>query len=224
VFILMIFAVFMGGALTLFALRGRDGGEGRVFHVSRESALVLNNVLLAVSSFVVFIGTIWPLVAEMAFDRKLSVGPPFFNAAFTPFMVALAVMLPVGAMLPWKRGRSGPALRRCGGAGAAGGGAGGAGLALQTGRSALGPVGLALGLWVVLGALADLWQRTGRGAWRAVCARLARLPRADWGKATAHSGLGVTVFAVAACWAGRPRISASCRSAKASSMAATPSP
>ena len=53
--------------------------------VSRESALLTNNLLLAVSCFVVFVGTMWPLVAEMFFDRKLSVGPPFFNMAFTPF-------------------------------------------------------------------------------------------------------------------------------------------
>src|SRR5690554_279033 len=105
VFILMIFAFFMGAALTLFAWRGPVMEAKGVFAtVSRESALVLNNVLLAVASFVVFVGTMWPLVAEMFFDRTLSVGPPFFNAAFTPFMVALAVVLPVGAVLPWKRG------------------------------------------------------------------------------------------------------------------------
>jgi cytochrome c-type biogenesis protein CcmF len=67
--------------------------------------------------------------------------------------------------------------------------------AMQTGRSALGPVGLLLGAWVVFGALTDLWARTGR---EARLARLTRLPRADWGKACAHAGLGVTIFAVAA--------------------------
>jgi cytochrome c-type biogenesis protein CcmF len=85
VFILMIFAFFVGGALTLYAARASAMEAKGVFStVSRESALVLNNVLLAVSCFVVFIGTIWPLVAEMLWDRKLSVGPPFFDAAFTP--------------------------------------------------------------------------------------------------------------------------------------------
>jgi cytochrome c-type biogenesis protein CcmF len=104
VFILMILAVFMGGALTLFRARaGAMEAKGVFSVVSRESALVLNNLLLAVSTFVVFIGTIWPLVAEMFFDRKLSVGPPFFDAAFTPFVFAAAVVLPIGAMLPWKR-------------------------------------------------------------------------------------------------------------------------
>ena len=71
---------------------------------SREGALVTNNILLAVSSLVVFVGTIWPLIAEIGWGAKLSVGEPFFNAAFTPFMVVLAVLLPVGSTLAWKRG------------------------------------------------------------------------------------------------------------------------
>ena len=70
--------------------------------------------------------------------------------------------------------------------------------AMQTGRSALGPVGLALGSWVLGGAVLDLWSRTGRGGVGARLARLGRLPRADWGKGVAHAGMGVTIFAVAA--------------------------
>jgi len=198
IFILIILAVFMGGALTLFALRAPVMEARGVFAtVSRESALVLNNVLLAVSSFVVFVGTMWPLIAEMLFDRVLSVGPPFFNTAFSPFFVALAVILPLGAMLPWKRGDLArsmgplwPVLLFALACGALV-------WAMQTGRSALGPVGVILGVWVVLGAAADVWARTGRGGLGHRLGRLRRLPRADWGKATAHSGLGITVFAIA---------------------------
>jgi cytochrome c-type biogenesis protein CcmF len=200
VFILLILAVFMGGALTLFAARAHAMEAKGVFAmVSRESALVANNLLLAVSSLVVFVGTIWPLVAEMFFDRKLSVGEPFFNAAFSPFMVALAMLLPVGAMLPWKRGDLGRTVRPLAGLAALSVALGALVWAMQTGRSALGPVGVILGLWVVLGAGFDLWSRTGRaGGMAGRLSRLARLPRADWGKATAHTGLGITVFAVAA--------------------------
>jgi cytochrome c-type biogenesis protein CcmF len=198
VFILMILAVFMGGALMLFALRaGEMEAKGVFSTVSRESALVLNNVLLAVSSFVVFVGTMWPLVAEMLFDRVLSVGPPFFNMAFSPFFVALAAILPVGAMLPWKRGDLRRTMQPLWGLLALSIAGGALVWTMQTGRSALGPVGVILGLWVVLGAGADLWARTGRGEWRGRLVRLGRLPRADWGKAVAHSGLGITVFAVA---------------------------
>jgi len=147
---------------------------------------------------VVFVGTMWPLVSELAFGRVLSVGAPFFDAAFTPFMVALAIVLPVGAILPWKRGSLGRAMRAQSGIAALALALGGLAFALQTGRSALVPVGAALGLWLVLGALADLWGRSGRQGVVQRLGRMARLPRADWGKATAHAGLGVTIFAVAA--------------------------
>lgn len=197
VFLLLILAVFMGGALTLFAFRAEALVSRGVFSlVSRESALVLNNVLLAVSAFVVFVGTLWPLAAELLFDRKLSVGEPFFNLAFTPFMVILALVLPVGAMLPWKRAKPGRVLRQLGPAAALSVAVLALTFALQTGRSALGPVGLALAMWLVAGAARDLWSRTGRGGGR--LGRLRRLPRADWGKATAHAGLGVTMAGVAA--------------------------
>ncbi|MBM3615160.1 MAG: heme lyase CcmF/NrfE family subunit [Alphaproteobacteria bacterium] len=199
VFILMILGVFMGGALTLFALRaGALEAKGLFSSVSRESALLANNVLLAVSCFVVFIGTIWPLVAEMLWNRKLSVGEPFFNAAFTPFMVILALILPVGAMMPWKRAEFGRSLLPLRGALALAVALGLLIYAMQTGRSALGPIGAALGAWVVFGAAVDLWTRAGRGSLGNRLGRLTRLGRADWGKATAHSGLGVTIFAVAA--------------------------
>ncbi|WP_395005484.1 heme lyase CcmF/NrfE family subunit [Cypionkella sp.] len=199
VFILMILGVFMGGSLTLFAFRANVlEAKGMFSMVSRETALIANNLLLAVSAFVVFVGTIWPLVAELLFARKLSVGVPFFNAAFTPFMVLIAVVLPIGAMLPWKRAEVGRVVRSLRGALALAVAVMLLIYALQTGRSTLGPIGAGLGVWVVLGALTDLWQRGGRGDFGARLSRLARLPRADWGKVLAHSGLGVTIFAVAA--------------------------
>ena len=196
VFILIILAVFTGGALLLFAARANVMEARGVFGmVSRESALVVNNILLAVSSFVIFFGTLWPIVAEMAFDRKLSVGPPFFNSAFTPFMVMLGLVLPIGAMLPWKRGRLGRVAWSLRYAFALAVALAMLVWAMQTGRSALGPVGVFLGAWIVSGAALDLWSRTGRGGNR--LGRLARLPRADWGKAVAHAGLGATIFAIA---------------------------
>ncbi|SDX21681.1 cytochrome c-type biogenesis protein CcmF [Roseicitreum antarcticum] len=199
VFILMILAFFMGGSLFLFALRaGVMEAKGVFSTISRESALVMNNVLLAVSSFVVFVGTMWPLIAEMLFDRVLSVGPPFFDMAFTPFMVALAMILPVGALMPWKRGVLTRTMQPLLGVALFAIAMGALVWAMQTGQSALVPVGVVLGLWVVLGAGADLLTRTGRGPLAGRLRRLTRLPRADWGKATAHSGFGITVFAVAA--------------------------
>ena len=199
VFILLILGVFMGGALTLFAFRaGAMEAKGVFSMVSRESALVANNLLLSVAAFVIFIGTIWPLVAELFFDRKLSVGEPFFNAAFSPFIVGLALLLPLGAMIPWKRGEVARSMRNLLPALVLAVAAGLLVWAMQTRQTTLGPIGLGLGLWVLLGALIDLWGRTGRGGLSARLARLTRLPRADWGKAFAHGGLGVTIFAVSA--------------------------
>ncbi|MHA7876610.1 heme lyase CcmF/NrfE family subunit [Roseivivax sp.] len=195
VFILMILVAFTGGALTLFAARaGSMQAKGVFGVVSRESALVANNILLAVSSFVVFVGTIWPLVAEMAFDRKLSVGPPFFNAAFTPFMVALGLILPFGAMISWKRGKTSRLVKSLVPVFVLALALAALAWAMQSGRSALGPVGLFLGAWMVGGALVDLWSRTGQSR---DLSRLARLPRADWGKSVAHGGLGILFIGVA---------------------------
>lgn len=199
VFILAILAVFTGGALTLFAARASAMQAKGVFGlISRESALVANNVLLAVSCFVVFIGTLWPLIAELTFGRKLSVGAPFFDAAFTPFMVVLAMILPFGAILPWKRAKLGKAARQLVPA---------AILAfvsmaliwtLQSQKTILAPIGMALGVWLVAGSAVDLWSRCGRGEIASRIRRLARLPRADYGKAVAHIGLGVTFLGISA--------------------------
>lgn len=223
VFILAILAIFTGGGLLLFALRASTMEAKGVFStVSRETALVANNVLLAVACFVVFVGTIWPLLIELAssksmwvfgssvvqnpfyamglFDRpeQVSVGAPFFNAAFTPFFVALAIILPVGAVLAWKRGTFKRAAASMAPVAVLAVACGALAFAFQTGRTAMGPIGVVLGVWVVGGACMDLWLRTGRGGIAQRATRLRRLPRADWGKFTAHSGMGITVFAIAA--------------------------
>ena len=195
-FILIILGVFMGEALILFSLRSSAMEAQGIFSlVSRETALISNNLLLAVSAFVVFFGTIWPLVAELFFDRKLSVGPPFFNAAFTPFMILLGLILPLGSNLSWKRAyltntvkKLLPVLILC--------------LcfsgfiwSIQTGQSLIGPMGVFLGTWIVVGTLVDLLSKLGSSK---SVRRLIFLPRADYGKFFAHVGLGVTMFAIAA--------------------------
>ncbi|WP_207102421.1 heme lyase CcmF/NrfE family subunit [Paracoccus shandongensis] len=194
VFILGILVVFTGGALTLYAARaGQMTAKGVFAPLSREGALVLNNVLLAVSAFVVFIGTMWPLIAELLWARKLSVGAPFFNQAFTPFMIVLALVLPLGSILPWKRATLGRAMRPLWPALALAGAVMALVWAVSTGRSAIAVIGAGLGAWIIFGALAELVHRTGQSG----LSRLLRLPRADWGKATAHAGLGVTFIGIA---------------------------
>ena len=195
-FILIILGVFMGGALILFSLRSSAMEAQGVFSlVSRETALISNNLLLAVSAFVVFFGTIWPLVAELFFDRKLSVGPPFFNAAFTPFMILLGLILPLGSNLSWKRAYITKTVKKllpvfvlclC---------FSGFIWSIQTGQSLIGPMGVFLGTWIVVGTLVDLLSKLGSSK---SVRRLIFLPRADYGKFFAHVGLGVTMFAIAA--------------------------
>ena len=195
-FILIILGVFMGGALILFSLRSGATEPHSVFSLaSRETALISNNILLAVSAFVVFLGTIWPLVAELFFDRKLSVGPPFFNAAFTPFMILLGLLLPVGSNLSWKRASIMKTVKKflavfvlciC---------FSGFIWSIQTGQSLIGPIGVFLGSWIVMGAIIDLLSKLGNSR---SMRRLIFLPRADFGKFFAHAGLGVTMFAIAA--------------------------
>ncbi len=168
--------------------------------VSRESGLVLNNLLLVVATLVVFFGTMWPLLAEVLTGRKVSVGPPFFNLAFTPFMVALAAILPLFAALPWKRGSLARGMQPLWGVLALSVALGALAWALQTGGSMLAPIGAALAAWLVLGAAAEFAGRIrlGQAGFGEALRRARNLPRADWGKALAHAGLGVTIFGIAA--------------------------
>ena len=201
IFLLLILGAFIGGSLLLYALRAPVLRSDAVFAtVSRESGLVLNNLLLVVATFVVFTGTVWPLAVEVLTGRKVSVGAPFFDLAFTPFMIAIAVVLPVLAILPWKRGSLAGALWQLRGALALALALGILVWTIQTGRSALAPVGASLASWLILGGLTEIAGRIrlARAPLAESLRRAANLPRADWGKALAHSGLGVTIFGVAA--------------------------
>jgi cytochrome c-type biogenesis protein CcmF len=104
----------------------------------------------------------------------------------------------VGAVLAWKRGDLVRAARSMTGVAVLAVTLGALTWTLQTGGSIMAPIGVVLGVWVVVGALADLWMRAGRAGIADRLRRMTRLPRADWGKATSHAGLGVTIFAIAA--------------------------
>lgn len=201
VFILAILTIAIGGALTLYAARAGQMKTNAVFSFfSRESGLVLNNLLLVVATAVVFFGTIWPLIAELSTGRKLSVGAPFFDAAFTPFMVVLCMALPIGAIMPWKRAHVGKSIKHLRGALVLSIALGVLVWSLQTGGRMLAPFGLALAAWLVLGAILDLLIRARytAGSVSDTLRRLRNLPRSDWGKAVSHAGLGLLVFGIAA--------------------------
>ncbi|MBV1864735.1 MAG: heme lyase CcmF/NrfE family subunit [Rhodobacteraceae bacterium] len=201
VFILAILTVAIGGALTLFAVRASKLQSNSVFSfVSRESGLVFNNLLLVVATAVVFFGTIWPLVAEITTGRKLSVGAPFFELAFTPFMVLLVIFLPIGSILSWKRAQLGKSVKTLRSAMILAAVVGIFIWSRDTGGRMLAPVGLALATWLIAGVIVDLTSRArlGKIPLAQTLRRLRNLPRSDWGKAVAHAGLGLTIFGISA--------------------------
>jgi hypothetical protein len=105
IFILTIMVVLIGGALALYAWRAPRLQQGGLFApISREGALVLNNVLLTTGCATVFIGTLYPLILESLTGAKISVGPPYFNLTFGPLMLPLLAAMPFGPYLAWKRG------------------------------------------------------------------------------------------------------------------------
>ena len=105
VFILAILAIFIGGALALYAARAPLLKQGGLFApISREGALVFNNLFLTSACATVFVGTLYPLALEALTGAKISVGPPFFNLTFGPLFVPLLLAMPFGPLLGWKRG------------------------------------------------------------------------------------------------------------------------
>src|SRR6202034_4386406 len=115
IFILAILVVFIGGALSLYAWRAPLLKQGGLFApISREGALVFNNLFLVTACATVLIGTLYPLALEALTGEKISVGPPFFNSTFGPLFVPLMIAMPFGPLLAWKRGDLlGAAQRLC---------------------------------------------------------------------------------------------------------------
>ena len=200
VFILAILLLFTGGALALYATRShRLPASGSFATVSRESALLINNVLLTAAAAVVLTGTFWPILVEMANGNILSVGPPYFNLAFTPFALGLLLILPIGSTLAWKRGSILNSLRTHVIPAILAIMATITVMIIQDGSYVAGMLGLALSVWLISGALADFLVkiRLGKIPVGQSLSWAARLPAADWGKMIAHAGMGLTVLGIA---------------------------
>jgi len=198
VFILALLMAYVGGGFALFAWRaGALAPTGVFAPVSREGGLVLNNLLLCSIAAVVLTGTLYPMFVDLLLGAKISVGPPFFNTALAPLVVPLVAAMAVGPMLPWKRGDLWGALQRLWWAALAAFGAGFLALALA-GAPVWPVLGFAASAWLIAGAAAELldrlalFRRPGQ-AW----GRALGLPRAAWGAAVAHAGLGVTFAGLA---------------------------
>jgi cytochrome c-type biogenesis protein CcmF len=195
VFILLILVIFIGGSFALF--------------VSREGALVLNNLLLTTCCATVFIGTLYPLALEAVTGEKISVGPPFFNLTFVPLFIPLFILMPFGQLLPWKRGDLAGVAQRLAAAFAAAL-IFMAVLAAWRGGPALSVILSGVAFYVIAGSFVDLGRRLlGGGISAGLVSQRARgLPRHAFGTAFAHAGIGVTLLGLAATGWGTEKITA----------------
>jgi cytochrome c-type biogenesis protein CcmF len=192
--------VAAGSAFGLYAWRAPQLKSGGLFApISREGALVLNNLFLSTATATVLVGTLYPLVSQ-ALNNPISIGPPFFALTFVPIMTLTLLLVPFGPLLAWKRGDALGALQRLWAAGAIAVMSGVAVMVFVHPAKVLTSAGIALGAWLIAGALTELAERARVGkasaaeSWR----RLRGLPRGAWGTTLAH--LGVGVFVMGACF------------------------
>ncbi|MBN9353307.1 MAG: heme lyase CcmF/NrfE family subunit, partial [Hyphomicrobium denitrificans] len=201
VFILAILILFTGGGLALFALRASEMQTGGIFQpISREGSLVLNNLLLVTATATVLVGTLYPMALEGLTGEKISVGPPFFNSTFGPLMIPLLLALPFGPMLAWKRGDLAGVMQRLAFAVLAA-------IVVIVATYAVGhrgpwlaPFGIGLGVYVMMGALAE-WASRIKLAQAPVSESIRRarnLPRSAYGTLLAHFGVGMLVVGIIA--------------------------
>jgi cytochrome c-type biogenesis protein CcmF len=199
VFILLILCIFIGGSLTLYAFRASSLKQGGLFApISREGALVLNNLLLTTACATVFVGTLYPLALEVMTGEKISVGAPFFNLTFGPLFVPLLVAVPFGPLLAWKRGDLLGAAQRLIAAGIAALFVMAVVWAWTIGGSTFAPIAIGLALFVIVGALIDTAERIGlfRIPFGNALRRAQGLPRSAWGTMFAHAGVGIALIGI----------------------------
>jgi cytochrome c-type biogenesis protein CcmF len=185
-FLLVLLTIYVGAAFILFAVRGATLKEGAPFDlVSRESGLVVNNLLLSVILGIVFVGTLYPLFIEALTGEKLSVGAPYFNAVAGPLALILAVLVGVGPLLSWRRERR-PVLRRLATPALLGASALVITIILWPGMSILPRLGFAVAAFL---AASSMLPMIGRNPLRA--------PLATWGMVIAHFGIAVALAGMA---------------------------
>ncbi|HET9687760.1 MAG TPA: heme lyase CcmF/NrfE family subunit, partial [Pseudolabrys sp.] len=199
VFILAILMLFIGGGLILFAWRAPTLKQGGLFApISREGALVFNNLFMTTACLTVFVGTLYPLALEALTGEKISVGAPFFNLTFAPLFVPLLIVMPFGPLMAWKRGDILGVAQRLFVA---------FGIAIlvvaltfimEGATSVLAPLGIGLAFFIMIGAMTDIAERIGlfRVPLSAAWQRAIGLPRSVWGTALAHFGIAVTLLGI----------------------------
>lgn len=196
-FILIFLAIVIGGSLTLFAWRAPTIGLGGKFSMfSRESTLLVNNVLLLAATGTVLLGTLYPLFLDALNLGKISVGPPYFDAVFLPLMVPVLLLMAVGPFVRWKDASIKDVMYRL------------RWIALATlvlavaavlllSSSPLVILGLTCAAWILLGTASHLLQRLRHApAGTPILRRITSQPRSFWGMIVAHAGIAIFVIGV----------------------------
>jgi cytochrome c-type biogenesis protein CcmF len=197
IFILALLALVIGGSLLLFALRAPRLSSGGIFApISREGALVLNNILLCSICAVVVVGTMYPPFADLLLGQKISVGAPFFNATVLPLAIPLFAAMAVGPLLPWKRAKLMPVVEHAWWAALAAVIVAGA---CTIGMKILPALAFGFATWIILGSFAEVVERTllFRTPVASSFRRARGLPIAVLGAAIAHAGMGITLAGLA---------------------------
>jgi len=200
-FILGILVLALGGSLALFAWRAPALRPGGLFApVSREGALVLNNLLLATAAATVLLGTLYPLALEVLGGASVSVGAPYYALTFVPLSLPLIAIAAIGPFLGWKRGDIKGAMQCLWAAGALGFAGIVLGLWISYGNDILAALCLGLGLWLLAGTVIEWIERVRllrvplMESWR----RARFLPRAAHGMSLAHAGLAIAIIGMTA--------------------------
>jgi len=198
IFILAFLAFVIGGSLLLYAWRARQVGLGGKFElVSRESLLLSNNVLLVVAAGSVLLGTLYPLIIDALGMGKLSVGPPYFNSVFVPFMVPAVFLMGIGPIARWKKASLPELAVRLRWAFLA---------SMVTALilplilghwKPLASLGLMLALWIVTTGVLNIWERVKTTSGQlSVWQKLIMQTRSYYGMQLAHIGVAVFIVGV----------------------------
>lgn len=196
VFILALLVIVIGGSLALFAWRGPQLKSSGVFQpISREGALLFNNLVMTTGLAAVLLGTLYPLFIDVVGGSKISVGAPFFNAVFIPLMIPMIVAMAAGPFLNWKRGDLLPVLGRLRFGFLLALVAGAAAWSVETDGPFMGVVGIALATWLGAGVIAEICERIRlfKAPLDESFRRLGRMPRSTWGMSLAHFGLAIAI-------------------------------
>ena len=200
VFILALLVFVIGGSLALFAWRGPQLKSTGLFQpISREGALLLNNLIMTTALAAVLLGTLYPLFIDVIGGAKISVGAPFFNAVFLPLMVPMIIAMAIGPFMNWKRGDILPALGRLRFTFLFALVAGAAAWSVETDGPFMGVIGIALAAWLGAGVIAEIYERIHlfRAPLSESIRRLGRIPRSTWGMSFAHFGLALAIAGMA---------------------------